>query len=71
MRLDGVRATVNMDHITRGYYSIKTLNATGIVPTGPQPCWICSPVPPEGRCAGLEGAVRISEWNRALAWWLI
>jgi putative glutathione S-transferase len=36
LRLEGVRATVNMDHITRGYYSIKTLNATGIVPTGPQ-----------------------------------
>ncbi len=36
LRLEGVRGTVNMDHITRGYYSIKTLNATGIVPTGPQ-----------------------------------
>ncbi|MGL3608826.1 glutathione S-transferase family protein [Rhizobium sp. G187] len=36
LRLKGVRATVNMDHIVRGYYSIKTLNATGIVPTGPQ-----------------------------------
>lgn len=35
LRLPGVRGTVNMDHITRGYYSIKTLNPTGIVPTGP------------------------------------
>ena len=36
LTLQGVRETVNMDHITRGYYSIKSLNATGIVPTGPQ-----------------------------------
>lgn len=35
LRLPGVRQTVDMDHITRGYYSIKTLNASGIVPTGP------------------------------------
>lgn len=35
LRLPGVRGTVNMDHITQGYYSIKTLNPTGIVPTGP------------------------------------
>lgn len=33
--LPGVRETVNMDHITRGYYSIKTLNPTGIRPVGP------------------------------------
>lgn len=31
----GVRATVNMDHIKRGYYSIKALNPLGIVPVGP------------------------------------
>ena len=31
----GVRETVNMDHITRGYYSIKALNPTGIKPVGP------------------------------------
>ena len=30
-----VRETVNMDHIKRGYYSIKALNPTGIVPVGP------------------------------------
>lgn len=35
LRLPGVIDTVNMDHITRGYYSIKALNPTGIRPTGP------------------------------------
>jgi putative glutathione S-transferase len=30
-----VAETVNMDHITRGYYSIKALNPNGIRPTGP------------------------------------
>lgn len=34
-RLPGVAETVNMDHITRGYYSIKALNPKGIRPTGP------------------------------------
>ncbi|MCA2010267.1 glutathione S-transferase C-terminal domain-containing protein [Cereibacter sphaeroides] len=34
-RLSGVAETVNMDHITRGYYSIKALNPTGIRPVGP------------------------------------
>lgn len=34
-RLPGVSATVNMDHITRGYYSIKALNPKGIRSTGP------------------------------------
>lgn len=33
--LPGIRATVNIDHIKRGYYSIKALNPTGIVPVGP------------------------------------
>ncbi len=33
--LPGVHETVNMDHITRGYYSIKALNPLGIRPTGP------------------------------------
>ena len=36
LKLPGIRATVNMDHITRGYYSIKALNPTGIVPVGPR-----------------------------------
>ena len=35
LRLPGVRATVDLDHITRGYYSIKALNPTGIRPVGP------------------------------------
>ena len=33
--LPGVRQTVSIDHIKRGYYSIKALNPTGIVPIGP------------------------------------
>lgn len=33
--LPGVRETVNIDHIKRGYYSIRALNPTGIVPVGP------------------------------------
>ncbi|GGG62455.1 glutathione-dependent reductase [Salipiger pallidus] len=35
LALPGVRGTVNMDHITRGYYSIKALNPGGIRPEGP------------------------------------
>jgi putative glutathione S-transferase len=31
----GIAETVNMDHIKRGYYSIKALNPNGIVPAGP------------------------------------
>ena len=31
----GVRETVSIDHIKQGYYSIKALNPTGIVPVGP------------------------------------
>lgn len=31
----GVRETVSIDHIKRGYYSILALNPTGIVPIGP------------------------------------
>lgn len=33
--LPGLRETVNIDHITRGYHSIKALNPTGIIPVGP------------------------------------
>lgn len=33
--LPGIAGTVNMDHITRGYYSIKALNPNGIRPEGP------------------------------------
>jgi glutathionyl-hydroquinone reductase len=35
LSLPGVAQTVNMDHITRGYYSIKALNPSGIRPVGP------------------------------------
>lgn len=35
LALPGVRETVNMDHITRGYYAIKALNPSRIRPTGP------------------------------------
>lgn len=35
LRLPGARETVNLDHIMAGYYSIKALNPTGIVPVGP------------------------------------
>ncbi len=33
--IPGVRETVSIDHIKRGYYSIKALNPNGIVPLGP------------------------------------
>ncbi|MDU8945746.1 glutathione S-transferase family protein [Ovoidimarina sediminis] len=36
LSLPGMRETVNMDHITRGYYAIKALNPTRIRPTGPK-----------------------------------
>lgn len=35
LRIPCVSDTVNMDHITRGYYSIRALNPLGIVPSGP------------------------------------
>lgn len=35
LAIPGVRETVDIDHIKRGYYSIKALNPTGIVPVGP------------------------------------
>jgi glutathionyl-hydroquinone reductase len=35
LRLPAVAGTVNLDHIKAGYYSIKALNPTGIVPAGP------------------------------------
>ena len=37
--LPGVRETVNLDHIKRGYYSVKALNPNGIVPLGPDLAW--------------------------------
>lgn len=39
-RLDGVAETVSIDHIKRGYYSIKALNPNGIVPAGPKLDWL-------------------------------
>lgn len=36
LAIPGVRETVSIDHIKRGYYSIKALNPTGIVPLGPE-----------------------------------
>jgi glutathionyl-hydroquinone reductase len=38
-RLPGVAETVSIDHIKRGYYSIKALNPNGIVPAGPKLDW--------------------------------
>ncbi|RTM15348.1 MAG: glutathione S-transferase family protein [Bradyrhizobiaceae bacterium] len=35
LAIPGIRDTVNVDHIKRGYYSIKALNPSGIVPVGP------------------------------------
>ncbi len=34
--IPGIRETVSIDHIKRGYYSIKALNPAGIVPLGPE-----------------------------------
>jgi putative glutathione S-transferase len=35
LTVPGVRETVSIDHIKRGYYSIKALNPTTIMPVGP------------------------------------
>lgn len=35
LNVPGVRETVNIRHIKAGYYSVKALNPTGIVPIGP------------------------------------
>ena len=35
LALEGIADTVNIDHIKAGYYSIKALNPSGIVPVGP------------------------------------
>lgn len=39
-RLLGIAETVSIDHIKRGYYSIKALNPNGIVPLGPELDWL-------------------------------
>lgn len=41
-RLPGIANTVSIDHIKRGYYSIKALNPNGIVPLGPRLDWLDS-----------------------------
>ena len=35
LALESIADTVNLDHIKAGYYSIKALNPSGIVPAGP------------------------------------
>ncbi|MCP8939646.1 glutathione S-transferase family protein [Alsobacter sp. SYSU M60028] len=35
LAVPGVRETVSIDHIKRGYYSVRALNPLGIVPLGP------------------------------------
>jgi hypothetical protein len=37
--LPAFRETFNLDHIKRGYYSIKSLNPTRIAPLGPELDW--------------------------------
>jgi hypothetical protein len=39
---------VNLDHIKRGYYSIKALNPGRIVPRGPALDWESPPPPIRG-----------------------
>ena len=41
--LPAFRETFNLDHIKRGYYSIKALNPTRIVPLGPELKWAPRP----------------------------
>ncbi|MDO3387808.1 glutathione S-transferase family protein [Gilvimarinus sp. SDUM040013] len=38
-QLPGIAETVDLDHIKAGYYSVKALNPTGIIPTGPELNW--------------------------------
>lgn len=38
-QLKGIQETVNANHIKAGYYSIKALNPTGLVPIGPKSLW--------------------------------
>lgn len=35
LTIPGIAETVNIDHIKKGYYSIKALNPSGIIPAGP------------------------------------
>jgi putative glutathione S-transferase len=38
LAINGIRQTLNVEHIKAGYYSIKALNPNGIVPLGPELC---------------------------------
>ena len=38
-RLPGIAETVDIEHIKAGYYSVKALNPSGIVPLGPERPW--------------------------------
>jgi putative glutathione S-transferase len=40
LAVPGARETVDLEHVKRGYYSIKSLNPTGITPLGPAPRWL-------------------------------
>lgn len=44
LELDGIRETVNIDHIKHGYYSIEALNPRKIVPVGPDLVALFPPV---------------------------
>ena len=35
LNVPGIARTVDLDHIKAGYYSLKALNPSGIVPAGP------------------------------------
>jgi len=37
LAIPGIAETVSIDHIKKGYYSIRAINQNGIVPIGPQP----------------------------------
>jgi len=39
-RIPGIDRTVSPEHIKAGYYSIRTLNPSGIVPNGPEIDWL-------------------------------
>lgn len=39
LALPGVRSTVDVEHIKRGYYSIRAINPGGLVPLGPALSW--------------------------------
>ena len=44
LALPGVRRTVDIGHIKAGYYSIRAVNPSGIVPVGPDLTWLGRPL---------------------------